>query len=58
MRPRGAYFINTYGTFRKEETFNFPKHPKFLKSIKNPFQKMKKSETFLKIFDILKDQKC
>ena len=50
MRPREAYFINRHGTFRKEETFNFPEHQKFLKSIKNSSQKMKISEKFSENF--------
>ena len=51
QRAGGAYFVNKYGTFWKEENFNFPEHQKILKSIKNPFQKMEKSETFSKIFE-------
>ena len=34
QRARGAYFVNRHDTFWKEETFSFPKHQNFLKSIK------------------------
>ena len=44
----GAYFVNRHNTFWKELNFNFPEHQKILKSIKNPSQKMKKSEKFSK----------
>ena len=57
QRPREAYFINRHTTFCKEQTFNFPEYQKILKSIKNSSQKMKKSETFPKISDILKNRK-
>ena len=57
MRPREAYFINRHGTFRKEETFNFPEHQKILKSIKKSLRKVKKSKNFLKILDFLKKSK-
>ena len=49
QRARGAYFVNRHGTFWKEGNFNFPEHPKFLKSIKNSLRKSKKPEIFLKI---------
>ena len=53
QRPRDAYFVNKHNTFWKEETFSFPEHQKNLKSIKNPSQKMKKSEKFSKILENL-----
>ena len=55
QRPGGAYFVNRHGTFWKEETFSFPEHQKILKSIKNPSQKMKKSEIFLKNHDFFEN---
>ena len=44
--PGGAYFVNRHSTFWKEETFSFPKHQIFLKSIKKSSRKSKKSEIF------------
>ena len=46
QRPGGAYFVNRHDTFWKEETFSFPKHQNFLKSIKNS---CRKSENLKKV---------
>ena len=50
QRARGTYFVNRYGTFWKEENFNFPEHQKILKFIKKSLRKSKKHENFSKIF--------
>ena len=55
--PGGAYFINRSITFRDERSFNFSKHQKKLKSIKNPSQKKKKSENFRENHDFSKTSK-
>ena len=36
QKARGSYFVNRYGTFWKEENFNFPENQHFLKFIKKP----------------------
>ena len=41
---RGAYFVNRYGTFWKEENFNFPEHQNFLKFIEKIIEKIGKCE--------------
>ena len=48
QRPMEAYFVNRHTTFCKEQNLNFAEHQFFLKTIKNPSQKMKKSEKFSK----------
>ena len=47
--------MNRCITFRDERSFNFSKHQKKMKSIKNPSQKMKKSEIFLKNHDFFEN---
>ena len=48
QRARGAYFVNRYGTFWKEENFNFPEHQKKMKFVKKSLRKSKKCENFSK----------
>ena len=54
QRARGAYFVNRHDTFWKELNFNFPEHQNFLKFIKNPTRKSKKSEYFSRIWDFFR----
>ena len=50
QRARGAYFVNRYGTFWKEENFNFPEHQNFLKFIKKSLRKSKNWDFFFENF--------